>query len=231
MRTSLPLTSTGANGLPVPTSARPSVQRNRSAGAASDCEVGFDSGKITGCGVWRAISRTISSVNAPGCALTPASTVMPRIAHHIAAAKYARCALAPKASIRRRPRACAQRVAARGESLAAFHQQAKTVEGVNAPARLLFAQPFFFHCGDKQIENANAGRTRAKHGDGLLAERNARGIHRRKQRGGGHGRGSLNVVIESAQPVAIALQQPRRVRAGEILPLQKNVRPAALARR
>ena len=48
MRTVLPSISTGGNGLPVPTSARPSVQRNKSAGVASACDVGFDSGKMIG---------------------------------------------------------------------------------------------------------------------------------------------------------------------------------------
>ena len=68
MRTSLPLTSTGEKGLPVPTRARPSLQRSRSAGVASAFEVGFESGKIIGRAVCLAISRTIFSVNAPVCA-------------------------------------------------------------------------------------------------------------------------------------------------------------------
>ena len=75
MRTSLPFTSTGSNGLPVPTSARPLVQRNRSAGLASDFEVGFESGNMMGRSTWLAISRTISSVNAPVCAETPSRIV------------------------------------------------------------------------------------------------------------------------------------------------------------
>ena len=58
-------------------------------------------------------------------------------------------------------------------------------------------------------------------------ERNSRGIDGRKQRRGRHRRGPLNVVVERAQAVAIALQQARRVDAGEILPLQKDVRPPA----
>src|SRR5579872_5954395 len=43
-----PLIFTGSNGLPLPTSARPSVQVSRFAGVASEREVGFDRGKITG---------------------------------------------------------------------------------------------------------------------------------------------------------------------------------------
>ncbi len=111
---------------------------------------------------------------------------------------------------------------------AAFDEQAVAIEGVDALARLLFAQALFLHGGDEEIDDADAGRSGAEHGDGLLAERDAGGVDGGQQRGGGHGRGSLNVVVEGAEPVAIALQQARRVGAGEILPLQKDVRPAAL---
>src|ERR1035437_7054953 len=48
MRTSLPFTSTGSYGLPVPTRTRPAVQCSRSAGVASDLDVGFDIGKMMG---------------------------------------------------------------------------------------------------------------------------------------------------------------------------------------
>src|ERR1700751_2772536 len=56
---------TGANGEPDATNARPSVQRIRSSAVASDFEVGFESGKIIGRSIFRAISRTIGSVKAP----------------------------------------------------------------------------------------------------------------------------------------------------------------------
>src|SRR5208337_89338 len=102
------------------------------------------------------------------------------------------------------------------------------VERVNASSRLLLAQPFFFHGGDEKINNANPGRPGAEHRNGVLVERNSRGIDGRKQGRGCYRRGPLNVVVEPAQPVAIALQQPRRVGAGEILPLQKDVWPAML---
>ena len=39
-------------------------------------------------------------------------------------------------------------------------------------------------------------------------------------------RGALDVVVEGAEPVAIAIEQPRGVRLGEVLPLQQHVRPA-----
>ena len=56
----------GENGLPVAIKARPSVHFTRLDGIASLLEVGFDSGKIAGRSTCLAISRTISSVKAPG---------------------------------------------------------------------------------------------------------------------------------------------------------------------
>src|SRR2546422_4074881 len=86
--------ATGANGEPVATSARPSVQRIRSSAVASDFEVGLDSGKMIGRSTLRAISRTIDSLNAPRAvdrpirivalifAITPASPMPSRAEDH-----------------------------------------------------------------------------------------------------------------------------------------------------
>ncbi|CAM5616321.1 hypothetical protein SVIOM74S_07326 [Streptomyces violarus] len=63
--TSCPSTVRGGKGEPVAISARPSVQRVRSAGSASEWEVGLESGKMTGRSQVEPICRTISSVNAP----------------------------------------------------------------------------------------------------------------------------------------------------------------------
>src|SRR5215213_3283087 len=67
--------STGSNGLPVATSARPSVHRIRSAGTASALDVGLDSGMMIGRSTVDAICRTIDSVNAPGWVDVPMSMV------------------------------------------------------------------------------------------------------------------------------------------------------------
>ena len=48
----------------------------------------------------------------------------------------------------------------------------------------------------------------------------------RQQRAGGDGGGALDVVVEGAQPVAIALQQAVGIALGEVLPLQQHMRPA-----
>jgi hypothetical protein len=90
------------------------------------------------------------------------------------------------------------------------------------------AQSLFDHFGNQQIADAQARRTRAEHGNGLLFERKSGGADGGQQRAGGDGGGSLNVVVEGAEPVAIALQQDGRVDSGEVFPLQENVRPAAL---
>ena len=75
MRYRCPACRTSSNGLPVATSALPSVQAMRSAGWASHLEVGFDSGKMMGRSTCRAISRTTSSLNEPNCAAVPMSSV------------------------------------------------------------------------------------------------------------------------------------------------------------
>ena len=57
-------------------------------------------------------------------------------------------------------------------------------------------------------------------------ERNAGCVHGGQQRRGGDGGGSLDVVVEGAEAVAIALEQPRGIDAGKVFPLEQDVRPA-----
>ena len=66
-----PSNSTGSKGLPVATTARPSLQASTSAGMASEFAVGLDKGKMIGLCVRAAISRTAASLNAPGWPLVP----------------------------------------------------------------------------------------------------------------------------------------------------------------
>ena len=49
---------------------------------------------------------------------------------------------------------------------------------------------------------------------------------RGKQRSCRHRRRPLDIVVEGAEAIAIALEQPRRVVLGEVLPLQQNVGPS-----
>src|SRR3712207_8427157 len=66
-----PSWSTGGNGLPVATRARPSVQAIRSSGSASHREVGLDSGRMIGRSAAAVIVRTIGSLKAPGWVEVP----------------------------------------------------------------------------------------------------------------------------------------------------------------
>ena len=61
-----------------------------------------------------------------------------------------------------------QRQLARANAFFALDQQAMTIEGIDATAGLRFAEPLLLHRGDEQVDDADARRTGAKHGDGLL---------------------------------------------------------------
>ena len=65
----------GAKGLPVATTARPSVQAITSAGTASELDVGLESGKTSGRRACFAISRMAASVKAPGVPAVPTRMV------------------------------------------------------------------------------------------------------------------------------------------------------------
>ena len=75
-----PLRSTGPNGLPVATSASPSVQASRFAGVCSASTVGLDIGSTIGRSQCACIERTTSSVNAPVTPEVPTSIVGCRFA-------------------------------------------------------------------------------------------------------------------------------------------------------
>ena len=176
---------------------------------------------------WRAISRTISSVNAPAWAETPASTVT--LALRTTSSREMDSEL----------ESCQPSMSGAGagkgklsfaDALAALDHQAVAIEDIEALAGLLARQALFFHGGDEQVGDASTRRSGAVHGNGLLAERCAGGIDGREEGGGGGviGRGSLNVVVEGAEAVAVALEQTRGIVAGKVFPLQQDVRPAAL---
>ena len=75
-----PFTVTGSNGLPVATKALPSLQRKISSGNASEIDVGFDIGKMTGASLFASIAATTDSVNAPPCPEAPTNTLLPQAA-------------------------------------------------------------------------------------------------------------------------------------------------------
>ena len=121
---------------------------------------------MTGRSMWRAISRTISSVNAPACAETPTSTVT--LALRTTSSREM-CASAGELPSGHVFAFAQQRLLAGANPLAAFDEQAIAIEGIDALARLLFGQAFFFHRRDEQIDDADARRAGAEHGDRLLA--------------------------------------------------------------
>ena len=61
-------------------------------------------------------------------------------------------------------------------------------------------------------------------------KRNSGCVHGGKQCCGSYGGGALDVVVEGAEAITIALQQPRRIGSCKVFPLQQNVRPAFLHR-
>ena len=69
-----PSTSTGSNGEPVATTARPAVQRRMSAGVASALDVGLESGMTIGRAVPLREARMTASSNAPPTPVVPTST-------------------------------------------------------------------------------------------------------------------------------------------------------------
>ena len=110
-------------------------------------------------------------------------------------------------------------------------QQAVLIDHEEPLRRLAGVKPRLDHRGEQQARDAAAGRARAEDGDALLGQRHAGDRDRRQQRAGRDRGGALDVVVERAQPVAIALEQPRGVGLGEVLPLQQHVRPALASRR
>ena len=75
MRWRLPSSTTGSNGLPVATIARPSDQRIASSGVHSVFEVGLESGKMIGRALTRLTALTTASSKVPGVAEVPISMV------------------------------------------------------------------------------------------------------------------------------------------------------------
>ena len=65
----------------------------------------------------------------------------------------------------------------------------------------------------------------------LVVERAAGDAQRRAQAGQRHRRGALDVVVEGADPVAVLLQQAKRVVVGEVLELDDDAGKDLAARR
>ena len=116
------------------------------------------------------------------------------------------------------------------EALHVAGQQAVAIDHEDACPRLGFAQAFSLHRQHDLLGDAAARRAGADEGHTLLADLLALGLAGRQQGTDAHRRGALNIIIEAAQFVAIAIQQRHGVGLGEILELQQHVRPATLHR-
>jgi hypothetical protein len=73
-------------------------------------------------------------------------------------------------------------------------------------------------------------RPRPEEGDPLLGELGTGGLAGGDEAAQGHRGGPLNVIVEAAQLILVAVEQRGGIALGEILELQQDVRPAALDR-
>ena len=186
---------------------------------------GLDRGKITGRSTCRAISRITASPNAPAWPDTPISTVGPTFV--TTSARPIRPGVA-KVQCSTAVRAFTNGAWAGVIAFHALYEQAVTVDREEPRPRLGLAQAGVEHRPQEQGGDPAAGRAGADEDHLLPGERDAGDVDRRHQGAGGDRRRPLDVVIECAQPVAIAIQQASRVGAGEILPLQQDVGPAGV---
>ncbi len=101
--------------------------------------------------------------------------------------------------------------------------EAMAIEQPDPPARLQRARAVLDHRHDEQFGDAGGGGARAIDDDALVAQRRADDISGGEQPGERDGRRALNVVVEGAQVVAVAIEQASRIAAREIFPLQHSV--------
>ena len=107
-----------------------------------------------------------------------------------------------------------------------LQQEPLSVDHEEASAGLRGRKAGIAHGGTDEAGDTAAGRACTKHRHTLLGDRHAGDVDRRQQGAGRHGGRPLDIVVEGAEPVAVALEQARRVVLGEIFPLQQDMRPA-----
>ena len=138
-----PSRTTGGNGLPVPMTARPSVQASRSSGVASLRSVGLDSGKITGRRTRAAMARTTGFGKARAAVRTCRSAPS---AAHWRPRRRGRSDRARQAStLRPRRAALRERRLKRLQSRHAVDQQAIAVDQIEPAARFGLRQAGIDH--------------------------------------------------------------------------------------
>ena len=196
-----PSCSTGAKGEPLATSACPSVQRIRSSPVASLWLVGFESGKMIGRSTWLAMSRTISSVNAPCTVERPIMIVGCTCADDLRELELAGARARPVGDVGRGLRV--DRLIGL-QIRAAVVQQAVLVDDPEPAARLLLAEAVGDERGAQVAGHADPRRAGAEEDDALILQRRTRDADRADDRAERHRRGALDVVVERQQVVAVA---------------------------
>ena len=89
-------------------------------------------------------------------------------------------------------------------------EQARPVEQVDPAGRLLGAEPVLGHGQRDQVGDPDPGRARTEHHDPLVDQPTAGDPDPGQHAGQAHGGGALDVVVEGAQGVAVAREDPAR---------------------
>ena len=214
--------STGANGLPVATSARPSVQRIRSAGTASALEVGLDSGMMIGrssCGRHLPHDRLAERASLGGGAdqhrwLHMCDDIGQRVSGPATRRGPGR-QLASWTGIRHLE--VEQLRGVRG-------QQALDAQRPDPASGFLWSEPLPHHLVTHHVGDTNSGGARAVNDHSLVAHRAPGGLDRSKNGGHYNCGGALHIVVEGAHVVRVLVQNAAGVAGAEILPVQHCVR-------
>src|SRR5215213_1859643 len=208
--------STGSNGLPVATSARPSVHRIRSAGTASAFDVGLDSGMMIGRSTVDAICCTMRSAKAPDWVEVPISIV-------------GFAFTTTSASAIRPPYRDQVATWAAGRAYGCWKSRNAAESSVRSP-RLSTAQNLpLASCSESPSRIMTLrimSATPMPAVPGTMDDRRlvmhpaAGGLHRGECGGQNHGRGALHVVIERAHLGGVLGQDAPGVAGAEVLPMQ-----------
>ena len=109
-------------------------------------------------------------------------------------------------------------------------QQAEAIDHKDPAAGFRLAQAVIDHQRHNFFSNPASGRAAAQEHHALIANARPRRVGRRHQRTGGDGCRALDIIIEAAQLVAVALQKSGGVFLRKVFKLQENVGPARLNR-
>ena len=219
----VPWYSTGGNGLPVATSTRPPVQVIRSVGVASASSVGLDIGMITGRSACRAISITMSRLNAPGRADVPISTVgctrRTTSASGIPPSCSSRRQSATSSGLPRVPDLARGQVRVRRPTTRPCRSSSpEPVSGRRV------GQPADDQRGGQLVGDPGPGRPGAEDDDPVAGQLDPGGPDGGQDGGEIHRAGALDVVVEAGQPVPVPGQQPPGVGRPDVLPVQQRPR-------